>query len=137
MMEITLHVDIPALDRLAKALEGRQAEAVAAVLPAAEAAQEAAQAPQTPPELAPAEEPVPEEKPQEKPQETPQEKPQEKPKLYTLDQVQRAAARMRDQGRLSDVTAMFGEFGIKKLSDLKDDALQTFAGRLIGLGASL
>ena len=135
MMEITLHVDIPALDRLAKALEGRPIEnAAVAALPAAEATQAAvevpqaaAEAPQAVVEAAPAEEPAPKEEPKEEP----------KAAAYTLDQVQRAAARMRDQGKLGAVTGMFDEFGIKKLSDLKGENLQDFAQRLIGLGASL
>ena len=55
----------------------------------------------------------------------------------TLDQVQRAAAFLRDQGKLKAVTEMFGEFGIRKLSDLEGDKLQAFAGRLRGLGAEL
>lgn len=55
----------------------------------------------------------------------------------TLDQVQRAAAQLRDAGKLNQVTGMFGEFGIKKLSDLKGDALQGFAERLRQLGAKL
>lgn len=131
MMEITLHVDIPALDRLARALEGRQVGQVektaVTTLPAAEAPQAATEAPQETVETAPAEEPVAKEEPKEEP----------KTAAYTLDQVQRAAARMRDQGKLGAVTGMFDEFGIKKLSDLKGEKLQEFAGRLIGLGASL
>lgn len=131
MMEITLHVDIPALDRLARALEGRQVGQVektaVTTLPATEAPQAATEAPQETVETAPAEEPTTKEEPKEEP----------KTAVYTLDQVQRAAARMRDQGKLGAVTGMFDEFGIKKLSDLKGEKLQEFAGRLIGLGASL
>ena len=131
MMEITLHVDIPALDRLARALEDRQAGQVEKVavttLPATEAPQAATEAPQETVETAPAEEPAAKDEPKEEP----------KTAAYTLDQVQRAAARMRDQGKLGAVTGMFDEFGIKKLSDLKGEKLQEFAGRLIGLGASL
>ena len=55
----------------------------------------------------------------------------------TLDGVQRAAAQMRDEGRLKAVTDMFPEFGIKKLSDLKGDALQAFGERLRGMGAKI
>lgn len=55
----------------------------------------------------------------------------------TLEDVQRAAARMRDEGKLKAVTDMFAEFEIKKLSDLKGDKLQAFAGRLRGMGAKL
>ena len=55
----------------------------------------------------------------------------------TLADVQKAAAQMRDEGRLNQVTGMFAEFNIKKLSDLKGDALQKFAERLRGLGARI
>lgn len=131
MIEITLHVDIPALDRLARALEGRQVGQVENTLPAVKASQAATEAPQAAKEAAPAEEPAAKEVPKEEPKE------EAKTADYTLDQVQRAAARMRDQGKLGTVTGMFDEFGIKKLSDLKGEKLQEFAGRLIGLGASL
>ena len=59
------------------------------------------------------------------------------PKAATLADVQKAAAQMRDEGKLNQVTGMFGEFGIKKLSDLKGDALQKFAERLRGMGAKI
>lgn len=55
----------------------------------------------------------------------------------TLDQVQRAAAQLRDAGKLGAVTGMFGEFGIKKLSDLEGAKLVLFAERLKKLGAKL
>lgn len=55
----------------------------------------------------------------------------------TLDAVQRAAAQMRDEGKLGAVTGMFGEFGIRKLSDLKGDNLQKFGERLRKMGAKI
>ena len=55
----------------------------------------------------------------------------------TLDAVQKAAAQMRDEGKLKAVTDMFPEFGIKKLSDLKGDKLQAFGERLRKMGAKL
>ena len=58
-------------------------------------------------------------------------------KPVTLDAIQRAAAQMRDDGKLKAVTDMFPEFGIKKLSDLKGEALQGFADRLRDLGAKI
>ena len=57
--------------------------------------------------------------------------------FVTLDQVQRAAAQLRDAGKLGAVTGMFGEFGIKKLSDLEGAKLALFAERLKKLGAKL
>ena len=59
------------------------------------------------------------------------------PKAATLADVQKAAAQMRDEGRLNQVTGLFGEFGIKKLSDLKGDALQKFAAKLREMGAKV
>ena len=53
----------------------------------------------------------------------------------TLEGIQRAAAQMRDQGKLKAVTDLFPEFGIKKLSDLKGDKLQAFGERLRAMGA--
>lgn len=58
-------------------------------------------------------------------------------KPVTLDAVQRAAAQMRDDGKLKAVTDLFPEFGIKKLSDLKGEALQTFGERLRAMGAKI
>lgn len=58
-------------------------------------------------------------------------------KAATLADIQKAAAQMRDERKLGQVTGMFGEFGIKKLSDLKGDALQQFAARLREMGAKV
>ena len=63
--------------------------------------------------------------------------PEGKAQTATLADVQKAAAQMRDEGRLNQVTGMFGEFGIKKLSDLKGDALQKFAAKLREMGAKV
>jgi len=58
-------------------------------------------------------------------------------KPVTLADVQRVAAQMRDEGKLSQVTGIFKEFGINKLSDLQGDALQKFAAKLRGMGAKI
>ena len=126
MMDITLHVDIPALDRLAKAMELYTAVQKAA----AESLTERSE-----PQPEPKPEPQPEPKPEPAPEPAPEPKPAQA--YYTLDQVQRAAAQLRDQGRLKAVTDLFPEYGIKKLSDLDGDKLQAFAERLVGLGATL
>ena len=56
---------------------------------------------------------------------------QEKPAAVALADVQQACARLRDAGKMNDVKALFPEFGIKKLSDLKGaDQLAAFAARL-------
>lgn len=55
----------------------------------------------------------------------------------TLEAIHLAAVQMRDQGKLKAVTDLFPEFGIKKLSDLKDDKLQAFGERLRAMGAKV
>ena len=90
-----------------------------------ETSQETRKAPQEPPK------PQPTEKPTAPVEATPDTKP------VTLDAVQRAAAQMRDDGKLKAVTDMFPDFGIKKLSDLKGDQLQQFGERLRAMGAKI
>lgn len=135
MIEIMVHVDIPAVEKLAGAImamgtkretttEEPHPSAPQALPPSPKG--EGLKAPETKAEEA---------------EETPAqpEAPEEAAEAawVTLDQVQRAAAFLRDQGKLKAVTEMFGEFGIRKLSDLEGDKLQAFAGRLRGLGAEL
>ncbi len=55
----------------------------------------------------------------------------------TLEAIMRAAAGLRDAGKLPQVTALFPEFGIQKLSDLSPDQLPGFAAKLRGLGARI
>ena len=152
-MSLTMTIEIPALDRLCDWLEGGnraalmeeiKTEIVARLKEAAgngtlekaakmpepgtaksEPAPESRRAPQEPPK------PQPTEKPTAPVEATPDAKP------VTLDAVQRAAAQMRDDGKLKAVTDMFPEFGIKKLSDLKGDALQQFGDRLRAMGAKI
>ena len=135
MMEISIHIDLPALDRLVNYLEERAKSGEP--LPLMEK-RETPQLSKTKPEPEPKPEPKPETKPEPEPEPEPKPEPEPLPETaYTLDQVQRAAAQLRDQGKLKAVTDMFPEFGIRKLSDLKDEKLQDFAGRLIRLGAKL
>ena len=55
----------------------------------------------------------------------------EKSSAVTLADVQQACARLRDAGKMNEVKALFPEFGIKKLSDLKSaEQLAAFAARL-------
>lgn len=140
---MTLIIEIPALDRFCDWLETRDKASVAeeikneiihqlekaAKAPAAQTSQETRKAPQEPPK------PQPTEKPTEKPTASVEATPDTKP--VTLDAVQRAAAQMRDDGKLKAVTDMFPEFGIKKLSDLKGDQLQQFGERLRAMGAKI
>jgi len=84
---------------------------------------------------------------QKAPQEPPKPEPAEKPtapveatpggKPVTLDMVQKAAAQLRDDGKLEAVKGLFPEFGIRKLSDLKGEQLQAFAEKLRGMGAKI
>lgn len=133
-MELTIKVDIPALDRLAAALEARNLLR-AAREPQATPVQVASAPQQAAPEPA-REEPAPSPAPATEPAPAPQVTPEVAP-VITLDAVQRAAAQLRDQGKLKAVTDMFPEFGIKKLSDLKGDKLAGFADRLREMGAKL
>jgi hypothetical protein len=155
-MSLTMTVEIPALDRLCGILEGWQRaglcreiedEIVGKLKEAAEGG-----APKPKFEEVPAGDDHPwKDEAVQKAQEGPKEPtkpeptnvtpvpaaPAPAPKAATLADVQKAAAQMRDEGRLNQVTGMFGEFGIKKLSDLKGDALQKFAERLRGMGAKI
>lgn len=134
MIEIMVHVDIPAVEKLAGALMAMGTRETTTEEPHPSAPQalppypkgEGLKAPETKAEEAD-ETPVQPEAPEEAAEAA----------WVTLDQVQRAAAFLRDQGKLKAVTEMFGEFGIRKLSDLAGDKLQAFAGRLRGLGAEL
>ena len=142
MLDITVHVDIPALEHLAQVLERSNAIACAMKEKAEEETTPQSAAPAAPLAGAPveaAEEPEEEPKTEE---ETPQ--PAEEPEAKeeprrgcTIDQVMKAAAQLRDQGKLKAITGMFEEFGIHKLSDLKGEKIEEFAERLRGLGAAL
>lgn len=108
--------------------------------PKPQAAPEAQKPAQEPPKPEPAQAPAPAEKPAEaKPSAaTAPEKPEEpKPREFTVGEVQRAAARMRDEGKLSAVLALLAARNADKISDLKGDALQDFAKRLQEMGATL
>lgn len=79
----------------------------------------------------PVHEPAPEPAPAPAPEPAPAEK------TYVLEDLQRAAASLRDQGKLGAVTALFPEYGIRKLSDLKAEQMADFASELKRLGAEL
>ena len=144
-MEITFN--IPALDRLCTILEDRtrtevleelKDEIIAQLKTAAQSrgqtAPEPRKGPQEPPKpeptnvafmpAAPAPEPAPKPEPRPKPS-------------VTLGAIQKAAGALRDAGKIQDVTALFPEFGIEKLSALKPDQLDAFAERLREMGATL
>lgn len=132
-------VKIPALDRLCGILEGWGKAAPAAVQAVQEVTRkvtvsEGQKGPQEPPKAVVEQVSTPEPKQAEaKPQEATGPKAPE----VTMDALQRAAAQMRDEGKLQAVTGLFPEFGIRKLSDLKDDKLTEFAARLRAMGATI
>lgn len=134
-MSLTLTIEIPALDRLCGWLEGRDkaglVEAVEneIVTKLEEAVKGGVPKPEFK-EVQPADDhPWKDEAKGEKPEKSAPEP--EKPTGATLADVQQACARLRDAGKMNDVKALFPEFGIKKLSDLKGaDQLAAFAARL-------
>ena len=157
---MTVTIDIPALDRLCGILEQRDRgnilgelqqeitrqledaskdgtlrRAAEAPTPACERCADYVTAQETAPEAQkPAQEPTKVET-TEKPSASEAPAPACKP--ATLADIQKAAAQLRDDGKLQAVKDLFPEFGIRKLSDLKADQLQTFAERLRGMGAKV
>ena len=141
---MTLTIEIPALDRLCAWLESRDKTDLLGVIEneIVQKIKEAAESGVPRPKFD-----APSQEPQKAPQEPTKPEPIEKPTAaaepapatpaVTLDAVQRAAAQMRDDGKLKAVTDMFPEFGIKKLSDLKGDQLQKFGDRLRAMGAKI
>ena len=141
---MTLTIEIPALDRLCAWLESRDKTDLLGVIEneIVQKIKEAAESGVPRPKFD-----APSQEPQKAPQEPPKPEVTEKPTAaaepapatpaVTLDAVQRAAAQMRDDGKLKAVTDMFPEFGIKKLSDLKGDQLQKFGDRLREMGAKI
>ena len=141
---MTLTIEIPALDRLCAWLESRDKTDLLGVIEneIVQKIKEAAESGVPRPQFD-----APSQEPQKAPQEPPKPEVTEKPtaaaapapttSAVTLDAVQRAAAQMRDDGKLKAVTDMFPEFGIKKLSDLKGDQLQKFGDRLREMGAKI
>lgn len=155
-MEIRMQIEFPALDRLCAWLEGCDKAGLVQKLEdeivgkLKEAAEGGVPRPKFKEVPAGDDHPWKEEtaqKAQEGPKEPPKAEPTNVPtvpaapapatKAATLADIQKAAAQMRDEGKLGQVTGMFGEFGIKKLSDLQGDALLKFAERLRQMGAKI
>ena len=130
-------VEFPALERLCAVLEKKPASPVR-VETAQKPVEIPAKAEKTAEKAAETEQ-KPKAKPEPKPEPVPEPAPEPEPKAapVTIEAVQRAAAAMRDAGKLDAVKALFPEFGIRKLSDLTGDAVQAFAGKLREMGASL
>lgn len=146
-MELSINVNIPALDRLCDWLEkgatvNVSASPVLAEVPEtpapkarkaakAETAPEAPEGPKQPPKAEPVQMPAQEPAPA-KPEPVASPAP-----ALTVNDLMRAAAALRDQGQLAAVTGLFPQFGIKKISDLKEDQLGEFADHLRKLGAQI
>ena len=148
-MSLIMTVEIPALDRLCDILEERQRVGIIEELKneickqLREAAESGAPRPGFR-EVAPGEDHPWKDEAAQNAQEGPKEPPKPEPtnatpdtKPVTLADVQKAAAQMRDDGKLEAVKALFPDFGIRKLSDLKGDALQGFAAKLREMGARI
>lgn len=139
-MEIS--IKIPALDRLCGILEGWGKAAPAAVQAVQEVtrkvtAPEGQKGPQEPPKAAVEQVAAPAPKQADVKPQAVAEAPTKAQPTVTMDALQRAAAQMRDEGKLQAVTGLFPEFGIRKLSDLKGDKLTEFAARLRAMGATI
>lgn len=147
MAELTFTLQIPALDRLCDWLEkgatvNVNSAPVLAEVPEtsapkarkavkAETAPEAPEGPKQPRKAEPVQVPTQEPAPaQPEPVASPA------PAL-TVNDLMRAAAALRDQGQLAAVTGLFPQFGVKKLSDLKEDQFSEFADHLRKLGAQI
>lgn len=125
---ITVTVDIPALNRLCDLLEKGK-------LPSFPSGFQEVEPTDDHPwkeELTPTQEPAPT-----APAAAPEPVPGDTPTV-TLVAIQKACAALRDQGKMAEIKAIFPEFGIKKLSELKtDEQLTAFGARLKAMGASL
>ena len=134
---MTFTLKIPALDRLCDLLEksGMPVQLAAAATTPGCIVNPAPIPTMAEPEPAPQPDPAP--APQPEPAPDPEPKPEPKKPTVTLDAIQRAAAELRDQGKLKAVTGLFPEFFIRKLSDLTPEKLDPFAERLRELGVKL
>ena len=136
MADLSFTLKIPALDRLCDLLEkGMQPlfPAPLGYVPNPDPIPTTMAAPEPAPQPGPAPQP----KPEPEPAPDPEPKPETKKPTVTLDAIQRAAAELRDQGKLKAVTGLFPEFFIRKLSDLTPEKLEPFADRLREMGAKL
>lgn len=141
MSNFTITVEIPALDRLCDLLAQKVETLTAQVAPEAVAPVVGEAIHHSEPQ--PAQQPDKPETPPATPSPAAPAAPAPAPAIQTtapsvtLEAVMRAAAGLRDAGKLPQVTALFPEFGIQKLSDLKPDQLPGFAAKLRELGARI
>lgn len=57
--------------------------------------------------------------------------------VYTLEQIARASATLRDAGRLQDLGALLAQFGVQTLQQVPADRYGEFATALRGMGAKI
>ena len=158
-MEITVTVNAPelagAITRLALAIEGKAAinQDGSMVIPAGTvatvkgveaqptAAPQAAQQPtpvpqaqQTAPMPTPQPTPVPQAAPAQVPAPQPTPVPQ---KAITLNDLATAGAGLVDQGKMPQVIALLGKYGVQAITQLQPESFEAFAAELRALGASI
>lgn len=145
MAELTFTLQIPALDRLCDWLERGATVNVASTVPVlVDVPEEPVKAEPMPgidpealrgPKQPPKAEPV--QVPTQEPAPTQPEPVATQAPTVTLEDLMRAAAALRDEGKLQAVTGLFPQFGVKKLSDLKENQLNEFADHLRKIGAKI
>lgn len=160
-MEITVTVNAPelagAITRLALAIEGKAAinqdgsmaipAGTVATVKGVEAQPTAApqqptpvpQAQQTAPMPTPQPTPVPQAAPAQAPAPQPTPVPQTAPtqKAITLNDLATAGAGLVDQGKMPQVIALLGKYGVQAITQLQPESFEAFAAELRALGASI
>ena len=163
-MEITVTVNAPelagAITRLALAIEGKAAinqdgsmaipagtvATVKGVETQPTAAPQAVQQPtpvpqaqQTAPMPTPQPTPVPQAAPAQAPAPQPTPVPQTAPtqKAITLNDLATAGAGLVDQGKMPQVIALLGKYGVQAITQLQPENFEAFAAELRALGASI
>lgn len=163
-MEITVTVNAPelagAITRLALAIEGNAAinqdgsmviptgtvATVKGVETQPTAAPQAAQQPtpvpqvqQTAPMPTPQPTPAPQAAPAQAPVQQPTPVPQATPtqKAITLNDLATAGAGLVDQGKMPQVIALLGKYGVQAITQLQPTQFDAFAGELRALGAAI
>lgn len=160
-MEITVTVNAPelagAITRLALAIEGKATinqdgsmaipAGTVATVKGVEAQPTAApqqstpvpQAQQTAPMPTPQPTPVPQAAPAQAPAPQPTPVPQTAPtqKAITLNDLATAGAGLVDQGKMPQVIALLGKYGVQAITQLQPENFEAFAAELRALGASI
>lgn len=59
------------------------------------------------------------------------------PKTYTLDEIARAGSALVDQGKMNDIMALMGKYGVEAITQLKDADYPAFVEDLRAMGAAI